>query len=372
MTTATTSAGPLGAEELSRLASVAAFEEAARSRLAPMAYAYYAGGAGAERTLSRNAEAWSRLLVWYRVMVDVSRRSTAATLLGRPIAAPLLVAPTALHRMACDEGEIATVRACGAVGVPMVVSSLSTTRLEDVCAQATGPVLFQLYIGQDRPFVRDLAQRAESAGCAAIELTVDTPVWGLREREQRTGFRVPDGMGVVNLYREGHAGPTGHSGVGIGQALGWTIDASLSWRDLEWLCAQTRLPVLVKGICRADDACRALASGAAGVVVSNHGGRQLDGAPATAEALPHVVDAVAGRAPVLVDGGIRCGTDILRALALGATAVQVGRPLLWGLAVGGEAGARRVLELLVEDLSRSMALAGCPDVAAVTRDLLSP
>jgi 4-hydroxymandelate oxidase len=372
MTIAHMSPEPLSADDLRRIASVAAFEEAARTRLTPMAYAYYAGGSGAERTLARNADAWSRLSVWYRVMVDVSQRSTATALLGHRIAAPLLVAPTALHRMACDDGELATVRACGAAGVPMVVSSLSTTRLEEVCAQATGPVLFQLYIGQDRPFVRDLAQRAESAGCAAIELTVDTPVWGLREREQRTGFRVPDGMGVVNLYRDGHEGPTGHSGVGIAQALGWTIDASLSWRDLEWLCAQTRLPVLVKGICRADDARHALASGAAGIVVSNHGGRQLDGAPATAEALPHVVDAVAGRAPVVVDGGIRSGTDILRALALGATAVQVGRPVLWGLAVAGEAGAQRVLELLIEDLSRSMALAGCPDVAAVTRDLLSP
>jgi len=372
MTIANMSPEQLGEDDLRRIASVAAFEEAARARLTPMAYAYYAGGAGAERTLARNAEAWSCLSVWYRVMVDVSRRSTATDLLGSRIAAPLLVAPTALHRMACDDGELATVRACGAAGVPMVLSSLSTTRLEEVCAQATGPVLFQLYIGQDRPFVRDLAQRAESAGCAAIELTVDTPVWGLREREQRTGFRVPDGMGVVNLYRDGYEGPTGHSGVGIAQSLGWTIDASLSWRDLEWLCAQTRLPVLVKGICRADDARHALASGAAGIVVSNHGGRQLDGAPSTAEALPHVVDAVAGRAPVIVDGGIRCGTDVLRALALGASAVQVGRPVLWGLAVAGEAGARRVLELLVEDLSRSMALAGCPDVAAVTRDLLSP
>jgi 4-hydroxymandelate oxidase len=372
MTIAHMSLEPPSADDLRRIASVAAFEEAARARLTPMAYAYYAGGSGAERTLARNAEAWSRLSVWYRVMVDVSQRSTATALLGSRIAAPLLVAPTALHRMACEDGELATVRACGAAGVPMVLSSLSTTRLEDVCAQATGPVLFQLYIGQDRPFVRDLAQRAESAGCAAIELTVDTPVWGLREREQRTGFRVPDGMGVVNLYRDGHEGPTGHSGVGISQALGWTIDASLSWRDLEWLCAQTRLPVLVKGICRADDARHALASGAAGIVVSNHGGRQLDGAPATAEALPHVVDAVAGRAPVIVDGGIRCGTDILRALALGATAVQVGRPVLWGLAVAGEGGAQRVLELLIEDLSRSMALAGCPDVASVTRDLLSP
>lgn len=365
-------AQPEHAQPPDALASVAAFEEAARERLSAMAYAYYAGGAGDEVTLSRNCAAWSEIRIWHRVLVDVSRRSTGATLLGREMSAPLLVAPTALHRMACPDGELATVRAAGSVGVPMVVSSLSTTRLEEICAAATGPVLFQLYIGQDRAFVRELAQRAVAAGCAAIELTVDTPVWGLREREQRTGFRVPDGMGVVNLYREGHAGPTGHSGVGIGQALGWTIDASLSWRDVEWLVGQVPLPVLLKGICRADDARRAVASGAGGIVVSNHGGRQLDGAPAAAEALPHVVDAVAGRVPVLVDGGIRRGTDILRALALGATAVQVGRPVLWGLAVGGEAGARRVLELLVEDLSRSMALAGCPDIRSISRDLLQP
>jgi 4-hydroxymandelate oxidase len=227
----------------------------------------------------------------------------------------------------------------------------------------------QIYISQDRGFTRALAQRAQAAGCKALMVTVDTPVWGVRERDIHNGFRVPDGLRMANLERPGQ--PTGHSGRGIGESLGWTIDASLTWKDLELLREAVSIPVLVKGVLRGDDAARAIEHGAAGVVVSNHGGRQLDGAMATASALPEVVEAVSGRAPVIVDGGIRRGTDILRALAMGAAAVQVGRPVLWGLAVGGAEGVERVLRILMDEFSIAMALAGCPSAASIRRDLIA-
>ena len=361
----------LSNEELSKLYRIDDFEAIAHERLSQMTFAYYAGGAGDERTLSRNRSAWEAISIWYRVMVDVSKRSPATTMLNMPLSFPLLVAPTALHKMAHCDGEVATARACGALGVPMVVSSLSTTSIEEICAAARSPILFQMYIGQDRGFLTDLVRRVEQSGCVALQLTVDTPVWGLREREMKTGFCVPPDMSIVNLERKGD-GPKGHTGVGIGETLGWTITPSLCWKDLEWLCGVTKLPVMVKGICRADDALTAVRCGAKGIVVSNHGGRQLDGAPPTAEALPRIAQAVASRVPVLVDGGIRHGGDILKALALGATAVQIGRPILWGLAAGGENGVKRVIDILAQDFDRVMALSGCPTIASITRDLLEP
>jgi 4-hydroxymandelate oxidase len=308
-------------------------------------------------------------------MRDVSGRSTRAEVLGRSAAMPVCVAPTALHRMAHPDGEVATARAAAAAGVPMILSSLSTTAVEEVraAARSVDPAArtwMQMYIGRDRGAVRELAQRAAAAGCDALVLTVDTPVWGIRERDIRNHFRVPDGMRIVHLERPG--GPTGHAGRGIHEALAWTIDASLTWRDFEWLRDSTPLPVLLKGICRAEDAAQGVQLGAQGILVSNHGGRQLDGAPATVEALPHCVDAVAGRVPVLVDGGVRRGTDVLRALALGAQAVCVGRPVLWGLASGGEQGVARVLEILRHELDVTLALAGCAGVADATADLLRP
>jgi 4-hydroxymandelate oxidase len=218
--------------------------------------------------------------------------------------------------------------------------------------------------------VRALAQRAQAAGCDALVLTVDTPVWGIRERDIRNHFRVPDGMRIVHLERPG--GPTGHAGRGIHEALSWTIDSSLTWDDVAWLRGSTTLPVLLKGICRAEDARRGVEAGAAGILVSNHGGRQLDGAPATVEALPHCVEAVAGRVPVLVDGGVRRGTDVLRARALGAQAVCIGRPVLWGLACAGEPGVDRVLAILRQELDVAMALTGCASVGEITADLLGP
>jgi 4-hydroxymandelate oxidase len=254
----------------------------------------------------------------------------------------------------------------------MVLSSLSTTTVEDVMAAASGPVWFQLYINKDRAFTRDLVARVEKAGCKALMLTVDTPEWGRRERDVRNGFHLPPGLSAINLIPSNECGEViGQRGAGMGQAFTWMLDASVTWKDVDWLCSLTKLPVLIKGICRPDDAERALQHGVGGLVVSNHGARQMDTAPATIEVLPRIAEVVAGKIPVLVDGGIRRGLDILKALALGATAVQIGRPVLWGLASGGEQGVGKVLEILRQELDLAMALAGCPDLKSITRDLVS-
>lgn len=356
--------------DVATLLNVLAFEEIARERLDRLAYDYYRSGAWGETTVRWNREAWERIRIWHRVLVDVSRRDGSLRLFGTRVGWPLCLAPTALHRLAHPDGEIATARAASAAGCPMILSSFSSTAVEEVCGSTTAPVWFQLYMGKDRDFTLALCERARAAGCAAIVLTVDTPVWGTRERDIHNGWRLPPGIQVVNLMREGQSGPTGHEGSGIGEVLGWAIDDALTWRDLQWLTERVRLPVVAKGICRGDDALRALDAGARGVVVSNHGGRQLDGAPPTAESLPEVVRAVDRRAPVLVDGGIRRGADILRALALGATAACVGRPVLWGLAADGERGVARVLAILRAEFDLAMALAGCRSVEEITRDLL--
>jgi len=355
-------------DDLRRFSTLDEMEAVASTRLSEMAHAYFVGGAGDECTLGRNRSAWAEIDVWHKVLVDVSNRSTACTLFGRPCKMPILAAPTALHKLAHTDGECATAQGCAAAGVPMVISSLASTSIEAIAAAAPCPLLMQVYLGQDRALGRDLIARAEAAGIVGFQLTVDTPVWGLRHRELASGFHIPPGMDVVNL--RGTGGGAAASGVGISQVLGWTISPSVTWKDLEWACGLTSLPVFAKGICRADDAQRAIDAGARGVIVSNHGGRQLDGAPATARALPGVVRAVAGRVPVFVDGGVRRGIDVLRALALGATAVQVGRPVLWGLSCGGAAGVSRCFEILRDELDRAMALAGCPDVASVHGDLL--
>jgi 4-hydroxymandelate oxidase len=354
--------------DLSNFVSLIDFQEHALAVLPRTAADYFRSGAWGEVTLRENCLAWERMQLHYRVLVDVSTRQLATTILGAPASMPVVIAPTALQCMAHSEGELATVCAAGVAGVPMILSCLSTTSVDDVCRAATGPVWMQLYLGKDRGFVRDLAQRAHGCGCSALVLTVDNPVWGMREQDVRNHFCVPAGMRIVNLERPG--GPTGHTGRGIGESLGWAIDDSLTWKDFEWLRDATPLPVVVKGICRPDDAAMAVKLGARGVMVSNHGGRQLDTAPATADVLEPIAQAVAGRAEVLVDGGIRRGTDVLKALALGATGVAIGRPVLWGLATAGQAGVARVLQLLRSEIDTAMALSGVADVCSVPRDLV--
>ncbi|MEP6663049.1 MAG: alpha-hydroxy acid oxidase [Verrucomicrobiota bacterium] len=347
-------------------------EQLAKEKLPRIAYDYFSSGAWDEVTLRRTREAYNEIAVYYRVLVDVSRRNLSTKIFGQTLAMPLLIAPTAFHKLAHPDGELATVRAAGAAGIPMVLSSLSNTKIEDVMAAASGPVWFQLYINKDRGFTRDLVARVEKAGCSTIVVTVDTPEWGRRERDVRNGFHLPPGLSAINLIPSNECGEViGQSGAGMGQAFTWMLDASLTWKDIDWICSLTKLPVVLKGICRADDAKHSLEHGAAGIVVSNHGARQMDSAPATIEVLPKVVEAIGGKIPVLLDGGIRRGLDILKALALGANAVLIGRPVLWGLANGGEPGVRLVLEMLRQEFDLAMALAGCPGVKSVTRDLVS-
>lgn len=346
-------------------------EQVAKEKLPQMAYDYFASGAWDEVTLRENRAAFERLKVHYRVLVDVSKRDLSTTILGRKISLPIIFAPTAFHKLAHPDGELATARAAGAAGTIMVLSSLSTTRVEEVTRAASGPVWFQLYINKDRQFTRDLVARVEAAGCQALMLTVDTPEWGRRERDVRNGFHLPTGLAAVNLLPSNERGEViGQSGAGMGQAFSWMLDASVTWKDVDWLRSITKLSVIVKGICRADDANRAVEHGVAGIVVSNHGARQMDTAPATIAVLPRCAEAVAGRVPVLLDGGVRRGLDVLKALALGATAVQIGRPVLWGLAANGQTGVETVINLLRDELDLALALAGCPDLKSITNDLV--
>jgi 4-hydroxymandelate oxidase len=347
------------------------YERLAAAALAPMAWDYYRSGACDELTLARNEHAFDALSLHYRVLVDVSRRSTACSLLGRSLAMPVLIAPTAFHRLAHPEGELATARAAADAGTIMVLSTLSNTRVEEVVAATAAEVWFQLYVYRDRGATRALIERVRAAGCKALVLTVDAPLLGRRERDVRNAFALPESVSIANMHAEGARHVRAEDGgSGLAAYFAQLLDPSLTFADLEWLASIAQLPVLVKGVVRADDAQRALDHGAAGVIVSNHGGRQLDGSPATIEALPAITQQLAGRAPVLLDGGVRRGTDVIKALALGAQAVLLGRPILWGLAVGGERGVSDVLRLLQRELDLALALCGCPTLEHVTRDLI--
>jgi 4-hydroxymandelate oxidase len=349
-------------------------EAIARQNLTREALDYYVGGAHDEVTLRANRAAYDRLSIAYRVLVDVSRRELATTVLGQPVSMPILVAPTAFHRLATPDGEQATARAAGAAGTVMILSTLSTTPIEEVVAAASGPVWFQLYVYRDRQATEGLVRRAEAAGCRALVLTVDAPLLGRRERDVRNRFRLPPGLAVANLLPEGYGElPPAAADSGLAAYVSSFLDPALTWRDVAWLRSITHLPVLVKGIVRPDDALRAAEAGAAGIVVSNHGGRQLDTSPATLDVLPEIADALNAhghRIELLMDGGVRRGTDVVKALALGARAVLVGRPILWGLAADGEAGATLALRMLRDELDLAMALAGAPTVAEITRDLV--
>jgi 4-hydroxymandelate oxidase len=286
---------------------------------------------------------------------------------------PILIAPVALPGLAHPEGEIATVKAASAAKTLTILATLSTTSIEDAMAAATGPVWFQLYVFRDRAITASLVQRAEAAGCKAVVLTVDMPMQGKRERDVRNRFTLPDNLCLKNFAQAGFQQlPKNVAGSGLAAYVASLLDPALTWKDIEWLVRVTKLPVLVKGILRADDALRAVNHGASGIIVSNHGARQLDTTPATISVLPEIVDKVAGGVEVYVDGGIRRGTDVLKAMAYGARAVLVGRPILWGLAVGGEAGVKSVLVMLRQEFDLAMALSGCPRLTAITRDLVRP
>ena len=358
------------AEEL--LFNVADYARVARAKLPKDALDYYEGGALDEITLRENTAGWERLKLYYRVLAGVGARQMETTVLGRKISMPIAVAPTAFHKLACEAGEIAAARAAKAAGTLFVLSSLSNTAMEKVFAEAGSPKWFQLYIYKDRAITKELVQRAEEAGAEAIVLTVDAPGLGTRERDMRNNFRLPDGLSVENLAPLGKGDMPNVEGSGLAAYVRENFKSDLGFDDLDWLCGCTRLPVVVKGVCRGDDARRSVDHGAKAVVVSNHGGRQLDTAPETCEALPYVVEAVGDRCEVYVDGGIRRGSDVLKAIALGARAVLVGRPILWGLTVNGEQGAAHVLEILRRELDEAMLLCGCTTIPDIGRWVLDP
>lgn len=347
------------------------FESLARRSLPTAAFDYYASGAHDGLSLRDSHAAYERLALAYRVLVDVGQRSAATTVLGTPVSMPVVISPTAFHGMAHPDAERATARAAGEAGTIMILSSLSNTDVEQVVAAGSGPVWFQLYVYRDREATAGLVRRAEAAGCGAIVLTVDAPRLGRREADVRNRFHLPEGLSVRNMLPAGYGDVGQQAGEsGLAAYFEALIDPSLTWSDIAWLRSLTSLPLLIKGIVRPDDARRAVDAGVDGIVVSNHGGRQLDTSVSTIDALPAIVEAVQGRLEILIDGGVRRGTDVLKAVALGARAVGIGRPVLWGLAAAGQPGVARVLSIFAEELDLAMALAGAPTVETLTADLV--
>jgi 4-hydroxymandelate oxidase len=341
--------------------SLPEFEEHARRCMSTMTYEFVASGAADENTLRWNREAYDQIRLRPRMLRDVTRVDTTVSLLGRTLPSPILLAPTAYHRSIHPDGEIATARGAGATGTTWVVSTATTTTLEEIARAATAPLWFQLYVQPDKGITRELVQRAEDAGCQALCLTVDAPVQGARNRQTRAKFALPAGVAapyMTQLGAGGRAITDSRRGVVV------------TWKDVEWLRSIARVPVLLKGILTGEDADRGVAAGANGIIVSNHGGRNLDTAPATIDALPEVVAGIHGRVPVLVDGGIRRGTDIVKAIALGADAVLIGRPYCYGLAVGGAAGVQRVIEILRTELEMAMQLMGRRTLGEIDRSAL--
>lgn len=353
------------------LLTVSDFEKSAKDKLSQIAYDYYSSGANDEITLKENCDAYKRIFLKYRVLADVSKRDLSTEVLGQKISMPIMIAPTAFHRMAHAEGEAAAAKAAGNAGTIMILSTLSNTDVEDVVKASSGNVWFQLYVFKDRKVTENLIKRVENAGCKALVLTVDAPFLGLRERDVRNKFNLPDGFTVKNLepyYKEKLS--VNHES-GIAGYFAENLDPSLSWKDIEWLKSKTSLPVVIKGIGCKEDALHAVQYGADGIVVSNHGGRQLDTCRATIDVLPEVADAVSGKIEILLDGGIRRGTDILKAIALGAKTVLVGRPVLWGLAEDGENGVSSVLNILRNELDLAMALCGCDSVSRISKEFIA-
>jgi isopentenyl diphosphate isomerase/L-lactate dehydrogenase-like FMN-dependent dehydrogenase len=339
--------------------NVADFERLASEKLDAGTAGYFFGGAGDELTLAENVSAWSRWRLRPRALAGLDEWRTEAEVLGGEVSMPVLVAPVAYQGLVEPDGEEAMARAAARAGTVMCLSTLATKRPSEVAAAAPDCRLwFQLYCFKDAAVTDALVAEAVDSGFEAIVVTVDAPRGGNRERDPRTGFAIPEEVGVPSVEAALGSGRA----VTIEETFG-LMNPALTWDDLEALASECGLPVVVKGLVTAEDAALAVEHGAAAVVVSNHGGRQLDRCPATADALPEVVDAVAGRLPVFVDGGIRRGVDVAIALALGADAVLVGRPALWGLAVGGEEGALSVLSLLRHELELTLALCGCASPA---------
>jgi 4-hydroxymandelate oxidase len=334
------------------------FEAAARDKLDPVFYDYFASGAQDEITVAANEEAFRRRCLIPRILRGCAAPTLDTTVLGQPSSMPVLLAPTAFHRLAWPEAEVATGRAAAAADIIMIAAMLSTVTIEEIAA--TGAKLwFQLYIQPDLGFTEALVRRAEAAGCAALVVTVDSPALGRNERGDRNDFHdLPPGVRCANMGGDGH----------VRQVV---LSPEISWWHLDWLRGVTALPILLKGVLHPTDARLAVERGVDGLIVSNHGGRQLDTTPATLDRLETIVDAVAGPLPVLLDGGVRRGTDVAKALALGASAVAIGRPALWGLAVNGEHGVARVLELLRTETVNALTLLGVDAPTQLARDQVS-
>ena len=374
---------------LARCADVEDLRAVARRRLPGGVFDYIDGAAEDERCLAGNAAAWRRVQLAPRVLRDVSKVDLSTTVLGRPVPAPLALAPTGFARIADPEGELAVARAAAERGLPFTLSTLGTRSIEEVAAVSRGPKWFQVYVWRDRALVRDMVERAVAEGYEALLVTVDTAVFGRRERDVRRGFTLPPTVGLGTLLdgvrhpawtwaflRGGPitfsnvAGTSQGTAVTLSEFVNSQFDPSLSWRDLDWLRGISDLPVVVKGVGCAADARIAANEGLPAVVISNHGGRQLDGAPPTLDLLEETVQAAGDGVEVLIDGGVRRGADLVVARALGARAVMVGRPCLYGLAAGGQRGVAHALDQLLLGAERTMALLGAASLDEVTRDLV--
>jgi 4-hydroxymandelate oxidase len=344
---------------------LAELEALAEGRMSAMASAYVSGGAADELTLRANSEDWKRIRLNPKALVDVSQLDLRTTLLGQSFDLPVLLAPAAFHRLFHPEAELATIAGANAAGATFILSSYATEPVEAITRAAQRPVWFQLYTQTDRGLTREMVERAQAAGCQALCVTVDTPVLGARHRESRSQFKLPADFKLPNL----NLGAVSHRPL-RGAIYSELLDAGLTWKDIDWLRSFAKVPVLLKGVMNPDDALHAAEAGVAGVIVSNHGARNLDTLPSTAEALPRIVEKVEGKIPLLVDGGIRRGTDVLKALAMGAQAVLIGRPYLHGLAVAGAEGVARVMEILRTELQMAMALTGRRSIKEIDRSVL--
>jgi 4-hydroxymandelate oxidase len=352
------------------IVSVCDYEALARDRLTPQIFAYVSGGAADEITLRRNRSVFDRLPLRGRVLHDMAGATRALSMFGQAFESPILFAPVAYQTLFHPDGERATALAASATRTGMIVSTQAGIPVEDIARDATAPLWFQLYVQPDRDFTRDLVRRIEQAGYSALVVTVDAPVSGMRDRERRAGFVLPAGVEAVNL-RGMRSLPQQTLHVGGKMLLGGTLlDAAPTWRDIAWLKSITSLPVLIKGVMTAEDAAKAIAEGVDGIIVSNHGGRVLDTVPATIEVLPEIAAAIGGRVPLLMDGGIRRGTDIVKAVALGAKAVLIGRPYVYALAAAGAVGVAHVIQMLLAELEVAMALTGCRNLDEIGPSLV--
>jgi 4-hydroxymandelate oxidase len=358
-------AGMFSRRMLQKVLTLADMEALSETRMSPVAHAYLSGAAGDEITLRANQEHWSRLQLNPDILVDVSEVDLRTELLGQSLDIPIVLAPIAINRFWHKSGEMGVIAGANQSKVTLVTSTYATESVESVCQVATQPVWFQLYTRPDRPFNQNLIQRAEAAGCKAIVITVDTPVVGIRNREERAYFRLPPNLNLPNL----NIGPDIHRR-SPHYAFGLLPNPTLTWKEIEWLCSIAKTPVWLKGIINPEDALRALNVGAGGIMVSNHGSRNLDTLPTTAEALPRIFEKLEGKLPLMVDGGIRRGTDILKALALGAKAVLIGRPYMHGLAAGGGDGVARVIDILRQEFRSAMCLTGRTKISQINRSVL--